>query len=156
LITTPYVLSKLTGKEYIQLVTKARQITITNIEDKNIFNLPLDSYATTYSTGMKKKLALTAILLQNNAVYIFDEPFNGVDMQGNLIITEVIERLKSLGKTVLVSSHIFSTLKATCDTIIVLNNGRITKTVEASDFDDLEQEISSHAISGLIDKLDLK
>ena len=69
LLTEPFFFSKITGKEYIQLLTNARQIKQSNIKDKNIFDLPLNQYASTYSTGMKKKLALTAILLQENDVY---------------------------------------------------------------------------------------
>ena len=111
LLTEPYFFSKITGKEYIQLLANARQTEITKIENKNIFGLPLNQYASTYSTGMKKKLALTAILLQENNVFILDEPFNGVDIQSNLIITEIIKRFKKLEKTVIISSHIFSTLE---------------------------------------------
>ena len=81
LLTEPFFFSKITGKEYIQLLTNARQIKQLNMKDKNIFDLPLNQYASTYSTGMKKKLALTAILLQENDVFILDEPFNGVDIQ---------------------------------------------------------------------------
>jgi ABC-2 type transport system ATP-binding protein len=65
-----------------------------------------------------KKLALTAILLQENKFFILDEPFNGVDIQSNIIITEIIIKLKELGKTILISSHIFSTLNDTCDEIL--------------------------------------
>lgn len=50
---------------------------------------------------MQKKLALTAILLQQNEVFILDETFNGVDIQSNLVITEIIKKLKALKKTFL-------------------------------------------------------
>jgi ABC-2 type transport system ATP-binding protein len=96
--TEPYFFSKMTGKEYIQLLANARKVKLLNIRDKNIFNLPLNQYVTTYSSGMKKKLALTAILLQQNDVYILDEPFNGVDIHGNIIITEIIKKFRELKK----------------------------------------------------------
>mgnify|MGYP006133164485 FL=1 len=96
LLTEPFFFSKITGKEYIQLLANARQVKLSNIEDKNVFDLPLNQYASTYSTGMKKKLALTAILLQKNDVFILDEPFNGVDIHSNLIIVEIIKRFKKL------------------------------------------------------------
>lgn len=47
---------------------------------------------------MKKKLAITAILLQRNKYFILDEPFNGVDIHSNIIITEIIHKLKELNK----------------------------------------------------------
>jgi ABC-2 type transport system ATP-binding protein len=156
LLTEPFFFSKITGKEYIQLLANARQTKLTNIEDKNIFDLPLNQYASTYSTGMKKKLALTAILLQKNNVFILDEPFNGVDIQSNLIITEIIKKFKKLEKTVIISSHIFSTLAETCDEIYLMKNGEIIKKVEQVDFNNLEKEMKEFTIGNRIDKLELK
>jgi ABC-2 type transport system ATP-binding protein len=72
---------------------------------------------------MKKKLAITAILLQENSYFILDEPFNGLDIQSNIILTEIILKLKELDKIVLISSHIFSTLSDTCDEIHLLRKG---------------------------------
>ncbi|MEO9570605.1 MAG: ATP-binding cassette domain-containing protein [Polaribacter sp.] len=156
LLTEPFFFSKITGKEYIQLLANARQKELTNIEDKNIFDLPLKQYASTYSTGMKKKLALTAILLQENNVFILDEPFNGVDIQSNLIITEIIKKFKKLEKTVIISSHIFSTLAETCDEIYLMKNGEIVKKVKQADFNKLENEMKEFTVGNRIDKLELK
>ena len=156
LLTEPFFFSKITGKEYIQLLANARQTKLTKIEDKNIFDLPLNQYASTYSTGMKKKLALTAILLQENNVFILDEPFNGVDIQSNLIITEIIKRFKKLEKTVIISSHIFSTLAETCDEIYLMKNGEIIKKVDKAEFNNLEKEMKEFTIGNRIDKLELK
>ncbi len=156
LLTEPFFFSKITGKEYIQLLANAREIKLSNIEDKNLFDLPLHQYASTYSTGMKKKLALTAILLQENDVFILDEPFNGVDIQSNLIITEIIKRYKKLEKTIIISSHIFSTLADTCDEIYLIKNGEIIRKVEQIDFNTLETEMKEFTIGNRIDKLELK
>lgn len=156
LATEPYFFTKITGKEYIQLLVNARGIKITQIEDRNIFDLPLNQYASTYSTGMKKKLALTAVLLQNNDVFILDEPFNGVDIQSNLIITEIIKKLKELKKTVIISSHIFSTLAETCDEIYLMKAGEIIKKVDKNDFSKLEFEMKAFAIGNRIDRLGIK
>jgi ABC-2 type transport system ATP-binding protein len=156
LLTEPFFFSKITGKEYIQLLANARQIKLSNIEDKNIFDLPLNQYASTYSTGMKKKLALTAILLQENDVFILDEPFNGVDIHSNLIITEIIKKFKELEKTVIISSHIFSTLADTCDEIYLMKNGKIIKKVEQINFNKLESEMKEFTIGNRINKLELK
>lgn len=151
----PFFFSKITGKEYIKFLAKARQIEISDIEEKNVFDLPLNQYASTYSTGMKKKLALTAILLQKNDVFILDEPFNGVDIQSNLIITEILHKLKELQKTILISSHIFSTLAETCDVIFLLRNGEIIKEVAQKDFSHLETEMKDFSIGNRIDRLEL-
>lgn len=155
MLTEPFFFSKITGREYIQLLANTRQIKLSNIENKNIFDLPLNQYASTYSTGMKKKLALTAILLQGNDVFILDEPFNGVDIQSNLIITEIIKRFKELEKTVIISSHIFSTLADTCDEIYLMKNGEVIKKVEQVDFNNLEKEMKEFTVGNRIDKLEL-
>lgn len=154
--TIPYFFSRITGQEYIRLLCNARRIKISKISDKNIFDLPLNQYASTYSTGMKKKLALTAILMQHNEVFILDEPFNGVDIHSNMIITEVIHKLKSLNKTIIISSHIFSTLNDTCDQIHLLKEGVLVKTVSKIDFGKLDQEMKDFTVGNLIEKLDLK
>ena len=155
LFTEPYFFSKITGKEYLQLLLNARNVEKLNVETKNIFDLPLNQYASTYSTGMKKKLALTAILLQENNIYILDEPFNGVDIESNMVITEIIRSLKQLGKTILISSHIFSTLTEVCDEIHLLRKGKQVKSVQKSEFKTLEQEMKKIMIGDRIKKLNL-
>jgi ABC-2 type transport system ATP-binding protein len=156
LLTEPFFFTKITGKEYIMLLCNARGKTNINIDYKNIFELPLQQYASTYSTGMKKKLAITAILLQENQYFILDEPFNGVDIQSNIILTEIILKLKALNKIVLISSHIFSTLSDTCDEIHLLKKGEPIKSVLKSEFKILEQEMKAISITNRIEKLDLK
>jgi ABC-2 type transport system ATP-binding protein len=154
--TEPFFFSKITGREYIRLLCNARNMRIDSIDERNIFDLPLDQYASTYSTGMKKKLALTAILIQENSCYILDEPFNGVDIQSNLLITDIIHKLKSLGRTVIISSHIFSTLSDTCDEIHLMKEGEFTRKVYREEFADLEQSMKDVSIGNKIEKLGLK
>lgn len=156
LFTEPYFFPKITGKEYIQLLLNARNIKAQNIETSNIFDLPLNQYASTYSTGMKKKLALTGILLQENEYYLLDEPFNGVDIQSNIIITEIISQLKKIGKTIIISSHIFSTLADTSDEIHLLKKGEFIKRVDRNSFSELETEMKEITIKNMINRLNLK
>ena len=154
--TEPFFFSKITGREYIRLLCNARSIKPENMDERNIFDLPLDQYASTYSTGMKKKLALAAILMQENSCYILDEPFNGVDIQSNILITGIIHELKKLGKTVIISSHIFSTLSDTCDEIHLMKKGEFIKKVFQEEFKDLEHEMREITIGNKIIKLGLK
>jgi ABC-2 type transport system ATP-binding protein len=156
LFTEPYFMAKMTGREYIQLFCNARKKSVSNLDERNIFELPLDEFATSYSTGMKKKLALTALLFQENNYFILDEPFNGVDIQSNILITDIILKLKSLNKTILISSHIFSTLRDTCDEIFVLAEGEIQNHVTKDQFDALEDEMKLATRGNKIELLDLK
>ncbi len=153
--TDLFFFSKITGKEYLQLLCNARKIKLDNIEDQNIFDLPLNEFAEIYSTGMKKKLAITAVLLQQNKVFILDEPFNGVDIQSNLLIKEVILKLKSLNKIIIISSHIFSTLKETCDQLHLLKVGQIVKSVFKNEFDLMEEDLKDIIFISKVDKLKL-
>lgn len=153
--TDPVFMSRITAWEYLKLFCIARGIKKEGFEDQNIFELPLNQYAENYSTGMKKKLALMAILLQKNKVFILDEPFNGVDIQSNMLIAELIKKLKSMGKTIIISSHIFSTLKETCDHIYLLQKGEITRNVKPEQFDELEIEMKRRNINRTIDRLEL-
>ena len=156
LFTDPYFFSKITGKEYIRLLCNARHKPYLEIDEKNIFDLPLNQYASTYSTGMKKKLALTAILLQENEYFILDEPFNGLDIQSNIILTEIILKLKELNKIIIISSHIFSTLSDICDEIHLLRKGEPIKTFQKDNFKSLEQEMKLIVVGNRIEKLGLK
>ncbi|MFA9392033.1 MAG: ATP-binding cassette domain-containing protein [Prolixibacteraceae bacterium] len=156
LLTEPFFFSKITGREYIQLLCNARKKETGNVDERNIFDLPLNQYASTYSTGMKKKLALMAILMQENKCFILDEPFNGVDIQSNILIADIIHQLKELGKTVIISSHIFSTLSATCDEIHLLKNGSLIRKVGKEDFNALELEMKEILVENKIEKLGLK
>ncbi|MEM8524444.1 MAG: ABC transporter ATP-binding protein [Bacteroidota bacterium] len=151
--TNPIFLSKITGWEYLKLLCTARGIKKDDFEAQNIFELPLNQYAETYSTGMKKKLALLGILLQKNEVFILDEPFNGVDIHSNMIISAIIQQLKAKGKTILISSHIFSTLSDNCDQIFLLKAGQIDKTVSQEAFEQLDEEMKRVVVGDRVERL---
>src|SRR5690606_27983362 len=153
LLAEPYFLPKITGLGCIYLLAEVRKVELSSLGEENIFNLPLKSYVESYSTGMKKKLALLAIILQDNDVFILDEPFNGLDLESSILLSEIIHRLKALGKTILISSHIFSTLRDVCDTILVLNNGRFEDKTSKADFDLLEERLKKEILTHSIDKL---
>lgn len=151
-----YFLPFITGEEHLELLIKARGKNTETTKTHNIFNLPLQQFASQYSTGMQKKLALTGILLQENQLFILDEPFNGVDIQSNQLICEILSLLKSKGKTVILSSHIFSTLNEVCDTLFHLRDGEIIQTAKKGDFSKIERDILQHDIRDRIHGLDWK
>ncbi len=149
--TNPQFLSKITAKEYLHLVCNARKVTPPDFEERNIFNLPLNRYADDFSTGMKKKLALTGVLHLKNEVFLLDEPFNGVDIQSNILFNEILKTLKKQGKTIILSSHIFSAIHEVCDYIYYLEDGKIAKQGNRDTFMQIEDEIKQKAIK---DKLE--
>lgn len=155
LAAAPYFMNRITGREYLQLLANAAGSGKTDFDKKNIFDLPLEQYANTYSTGMKKKLAFTGVLIQDNDVLLLDEPFNGVDIQSNVLIVEIIKRLKSANKTIILSSHIMGSLSELCDQIHILDTGTIAKTVNRSAFESLNQEMIDDDFQEKMDRLEL-
>ena len=83
------------------------------------------------------------ILLQQSNIIVLDEPFNGVDLESNEIISEILLELRKLNKIVILSSHIFSTLTDVCDKIILIESGAIKKIVMPNEYDTLKSEFNS-------------
>jgi ABC-2 type transport system ATP-binding protein len=135
----PYFYPYMTGMEYLRFINDQPD----QIERWNsLFDLPLPHYAEEYSTGMKKKLGLIGVLLQENRpLLILDEPFNGVDFESNEIIMSVLKQNYTSTRTVLISSHILPTLTRICQRISVLQNGCINRTYEQSEFRELEKMV---------------
>lgn len=85
------------------------------------------------SLGVKRKLAIVTAFMSDPAVLILDEPTSGLDpvMQENFI--QFIHEEKARGKTILLSSHIFSEIDSTCDRIAIIKDGRIVSEFVADD-----------------------
>ena len=80
--TNNFFYNRMTGGEYLRFFQQKN--TNFNLEEWNtLFDLPLNHYVTSYSTGMKKKLAFLGILSLNRPILILDEPFNGLDLETN-------------------------------------------------------------------------
>ena len=138
--TENYFYSYMKGQEYLDLLSGADSRF--DIEKWNkIFDLPLNDLIDTYSTGMKKKLAFLGVMALDRPVMILDEPFNGVDVESNEKIFQILERLKEHGKVMLISSHILSSLTSICDKISFLKEGVISKTYQKEEFPLLESEL---------------
>lgn len=78
-----------------------------------------------YSLGMRQRLGIAAALLGDPDVLIFDEPVNGLDLDGVRWIRELLRRSADEGRTVLVSSHLMSELQMVADRVVVIGRGRL-------------------------------
>ncbi|WP_433003779.1 ABC transporter ATP-binding protein [Kribbella sp. CA-294648] len=78
-----------------------------------------------YSLGMRQRLGIAAALLGDPRVLLFDEPINGLDLDGVRWIRELLRRLADEGRTVLVSSHLMSEMQQTADRLVVIGRGRL-------------------------------
>ncbi|HZU12295.1 MAG TPA: ABC transporter ATP-binding protein [Chloroflexota bacterium] len=79
----------------------------------------------TYSLGMKQRLAVGAALLGSPDLLILDEPANGLDPAGIVEMRDLVRRLKTYGHTVLISSHVLHEIEQICDRIAIMSRGRI-------------------------------
>jgi ABC-type multidrug transport system ATPase subunit len=77
------------------------------------------------STGMKQKISIAISLIHNPPVIIFDEPTNGLDILTARQVTDYLRELRANGRTILLSTHIFSVAEDLCDKIAVLVDGRV-------------------------------
>ncbi len=78
------------------------------------------------STGMKQKLSLVISLVHNPEVIIFDEPTNGLDVLTARTVTDYLQELRDEGKTIILSTHIFSLVERLCDRVGIIIDGRLT------------------------------
>lgn len=85
----------------------------------------LDSNVKRYSKGMKQKIGIICALLHDPKILILDEPSSGLDPLMQDTFTELIRREKAAGKTVLLSSHIFSEIEKTCDRVAIIRDGEV-------------------------------
>src|SRR5471030_1269556 len=85
-----------------------------------------------YSKGMQQRVGLAQALINNPDLLILDEPTSGLDPVGRMQVREIIQRLKSEGKTVLFSSHELGEVETVCDRVAILHEGKL-KVVGAVD-----------------------
>lgn len=87
----------------------------------------------TFSAGMRKRIAIARVLLQNASLVMLDEPYGQLDPPGFRFIDEMIRRLRDDGVTMLIATHQLERASALCDLGIVLDRGRLTWEGEARD-----------------------
>lgn len=95
------------------------------------------------SAGMKQRVSLVLAFSCDNNLILLDEPTNHLDIDSIIKLRSIVLKLKELGVSLLITSHIFSDLEKTCDRILFLKNGRLvrdTTTIELiHKFGDLER-----------------
>ena len=142
--TAPQFYPMITGKEYLDLF-RLKNPGFDIGAWNQVFALPLQGVVDNYSTGMQKKLSLMGIIAMNREILILDEPFNGLDFETVRIVRQIIASLALKSKTVILSSHIPESLTTVCDSISLINSGKIAFMADKgrfSDFDKLVGEFS--------------
>ncbi|MDK2992546.1 MAG: type transport system ATP-binding protein [Clostridiales bacterium] len=84
-----------------------------------------DNYVDSLSRGMKQRLCLARSLMHDPELLILDEPASGMDPRARVELKNILKELKNMGKTILISSHILSELSEMCDSIGIIEHGRL-------------------------------
>lgn len=128
IIERPNFYPYMTAEENLKLVCKIKNISYAKIDEKLELvglNERKDSKFSTFSLGMKQRLAIASALLNDPEILILDEPTNGLDPQGIHQIRDIIRKIASQGTTILLASHLLDEVEKVCSHVIVLRKGEI-------------------------------
>ena len=133
----------LTGTQFIKMMADLRGIKDFTHTDYLIkkFELEPAGKLKRMSLGMKRKLAIVTAFMHDPDVLVLDEPTSGLDPIMQTVFIEFIKEEKERGKTILISSHIFSEIDATCDRISIIKEGRLISSFVADDLRYNEQKV---------------
>ncbi len=126
LLETPNFYHYLSGEKNLAIAAAIKQKGAADIQ-KVLQTVNLlqrkDSKFSTYSLGMKQRLAIASTLLGNPDVLVFDEPTNGLDPAGIAEIRELIKQLNREGKTIIMASHILDEVEKVCTHVAIIQKG---------------------------------
>lgn len=128
----PYLYPFLSGREFLQLVGRLREIAAPTLDRRidgllHLFGLGEDGDQAigSYSKGMRQKVLISAAIVHNPDLLVFDEPLSGLDVTAALVFKHLVRTLAERGKTILYSSHVLEVVEKLCSRVMVLNRGRV-------------------------------
>lgn len=128
IIERPNFYPYMTTKENLELVCKIKGVNYAKINEKlELVGLSdrKNSKFSTFSLGMKQRLAIASALLNDPEILILDEPTNGLDPQGIHQIRDIIKQIAAKGTTILLASHLLDEVEKVCTHAIILRKGEI-------------------------------
>ena len=161
IIERPNFYPYMTAYQNLKLVCKIKDVSYDSI-DKTLEIVGLmdrkHSKFSTFSLGMKQRLAIASALLNDPKILILDEPTNGLDPQGIHQIREIIKEIAQQGTTILLASHLLDEVEKVCTHVVVLRkgvnlySGRVDELISSHGFfelkthqkDDLLKLLESH------------
>jgi len=111
--------------EIIRHIKKVRKHDFDELLDMVELTHRKHSAFSTYSLGMKQRLAIAATMIGDPEVVIFDEPTNGLDPQGIADVRNTLLRIAESGKTVIMASHILDEVETLCSPVAILKKGQL-------------------------------
>src|SRR5690606_3241705 len=133
----------------LKLVCKIKGVDHAKIDEKlevvNLLDRKNHKFST-YSLGMKQRLAIASALLNDPEILILDEPTNGLDPQGIHQIRQIIKDIANQGTTILLASHLLDEVEKACSHVVVLRkgvkhySGRVDEMISSHLFSELKCE----------------
>lgn len=127
IIEHPNFYPYMTARQNLAVVCTIKGVSTDKIAEKlEIVGLAerQNSKFSTFSLGMKQRLAIASALLNDPEILILDEPTNGLDPQGIHQIREIIKKIASEGTTILLASHLLDEVEKVCTHVVILRKGR--------------------------------
>ena len=161
IIERPNFYPYMSAFQNLKLVCKIKEIPY-DLIDKTLEIVGLidkkDHYFSSFSLGMKQRLAIASAILNDPEILILDEPTNGLDPKGIHQIREIIKTIAQNGTTILLASHLLDEVEKVCSHVVVLNkgvklfSGRVDELISSNGFfelkttqkDDLIKLLDSH------------
>ena len=158
----PNLYPYLSGREYLELVGELRSLPRAWLGQRideylQLFSLHGSRHVAigTYSKGMRQRILITAALLHNPDVLVFDEPLSGLDVTSALIFRHLVKHLGESGKAIFYCSHVLEVVEKVCSHVLVLRKGSV---VEYGSLHELKERRSMQSLeqtfSRLVDESD--
>jgi ABC-2 type transport system ATP-binding protein len=148
-----HVYTHLSGLEYLQLIGRLRQMPEALISLKahrmlELFGLRSwrHSPISSYSKGMKQRVLLSAALMHDPKLLIFDEPLSGLDVVTARLFKDLLQELAAEGKAILYISHVLEVVELVCDRVIVIAGGKILADAPPSELKRVMEHSSLEAV----------
>ena len=153
----PFLYPFLSGREYLELIGRLRELPTALMQDKINRFLELfgilgagDQSIASYSKGMRQKVLISAALLHDPELIFFDEPESGLDVTTVLVLRNLVRTLAARGKAILYSSHILEVVERVCTRVIVIHQGAV---VADDTVDRLRTVMSRTTLEGIFAEL---
>jgi ABC-2 type transport system ATP-binding protein len=128
----PHLYPHLTGTEYLQLTGRLRGLPKRQLDAKieemlQLFGLGAARHSriASYSKGMRQKVLISAALLHNPDILVFDEPLSGLDVTSGLVFRNLVKALAREGRIILYSSHVLEVVEKVCTEVMILRKGKV-------------------------------
>ena len=153
-IESPNFYPYLSATDNLKIVAAIKQVDKKSIDEvlslTGLFKRRNSNFST-YSLGMKQRLALASALLGNPDVLVLDEPTNGLDPQGIVEIRNLIIEIGQQGKTIILASHLLDEVEKVCTHVAILKKGNLLTAGSVHDIlsDDDQIELAAENLASL-------